>query len=111
MKPLLAITVLAIALLACGTLPTAATMPPHATQNAPTPQITETVPTVTTLDILGGCWNVREGAGLSYPVQDVLCGGTVEMVSRASNGFIEVMTEQGVGFVCARAFGMNEECK
>ena len=103
--------------LACGTLPTVAQMPPQATQNAPTPQITATVADVLPTEtkraevvILGDgtTWNIRTGPSLEYPALDIYAtGGQEFIILSQSRGWVEV----DAGWICGQAFGGSDECE
>ena len=99
--------------LACGTLPAVAQMPLEATQTATefiatTRQFVSPTETPVFLIVLGdGTWNIRTGAGLSYPVVEIANGGeTFEKLSML-RGWVE--TPQG--WICGRAFGGSQECQ
>ena len=101
--------------LACGTattLPTVDFSPVPATQGASTPISgaeweNTSPPTRTAVLAITGCWNIREGAGVAYPSLYVQCGGTVEFVHWADNGFIRIVG----GYICNRAVDGGEECE
>jgi hypothetical protein len=87
--------------------------PIPATETAPVSEIAvqashSTDPTCTPSLPLSGCWNVREGAGVDFPVLRVQCGGEVLVLGWAGNGFIRVGDGE---YICNRAFGYVEPCE
>jgi hypothetical protein len=112
MRTLLAISLLAIASLACGTL---AEMPLQATQNAPAEFISTTgqtvLPTKTPhlLIIVGNdtTWNIREGASLEFSVIGIARGGQEFVKLSVYRGWVE--TDEG--WICGQAFGGSERCE
>lgn len=119
MKTPCLIILLIIPALACGVsapLPAVmanATSPAIATQTrveTPTaPAVTETTRAPRPLAILDGCWNIRSSPA---DLQDaniirIQCGGAVEVVQWAANGYLELT---GGEYVCNRAVGGEVEC-
>jgi len=109
------IALLIIPALACGvSAPLAvmanATSPAIATQAPTAPSMTSTIRAPRPLAILDGCWNIRSSPA---DLQDanvirVQCGGTVEFVQWAANGYLELT---GGEYVCNQATGGDRECE
>ena len=57
--------------------------------------------------IRDGTWNIREGAGLSYPVIGYAHAGDEFTPLGAVHGWVQTSE----GYICNRAFGTNEECE
>jgi hypothetical protein len=99
-------------ILACGTLPTAATIPLQATQRVSTASATpiqEKVSAATRTSVLPvfGCWNIRSGAGVAYPSVAVQCGGSVTFVHWSDNGFLHI----DGGYICNQAVDGKDRCE
>jgi len=111
-KILILLLIVVFLSLACaGTSLASIEQPPTATQDAPK-QISQPVSTSTTpphtITVLGEdtTWNIREGAGLDWPVIGIANGGESYILLDHVNGW--VLTN--AGWICGRAFGQSEEC-
>ena len=89
-------------------------MPPASPkQGVDAPQAQEVVNTVTktpqVLVVLGidTTWNIRTGAGLSYPIVGIAAGGQEFVKVSIRGGWVE--TEQG--WICSQAFGGGDRCE
>jgi len=72
--------------------------------------MTSTIRAPRELAILDGCWNIRSSPA---DLQDanvirVQCGGTVEFIQWAANGYLELT---GGEYVCNQALGMGDVCR
>jgi len=117
MKIPILILLLALPALACGVsapLAVMAELPVTATQTQPetptAPATTSTIPAPHPLAILDGCWNIRSSPA---DLQDanvirIQCGGVVEFVQWAANGYLEL---RGGEYVCNQATGGEEPCR
>jgi len=102
--------------LACGAMTTPAQLPAYATPTATDVIITshvQNIPTMATktpqkIIIVGDdtTWNIREGAGLDYPVVGIAHGGQEFVKLGESGAWVKVPS----GWICSRAFGGNGEC-
>ena len=99
--------------LACGAM--SAQLPAYATQ---TDEIitsyVQNMPSVATktpqkIIIVGDdtTWNIREGAGLEFPVVGIANGGQEFVKLDVVGAWVQVPG----GWICCRAFGGNGECK
>ena len=114
MKTLLAIFLLATASLACGV---SAQLPAYATPTATDEIITSGVanmPSMATntpqkVIIVGDdtTWNIREGAGLDYPVIGIANGGDEYVLVTVYGGWVQTPD----GWICGQAFGGSERCE
>ena len=100
-------------ILACGSLPAVAQMPPQATQTAPAPIVTNTeairhVPEMLTVsgDELV-TWNIRPEPSLNSEPNGIAHGGDVFEKLLADGGW--VLTE--AGWICGQAFGSSGKCE
>ena len=101
--------------LACGAM--SAQLPAYATQTATDEIITPhavNMPSMATktpqiIIIVGDdtTWNIREGAGLEYPVIGIANGGDEYVLVTVDGGWVKVPS----GWICSRAFGGNGECE
>ena len=100
--------------LACGAM--SAQLPAYATQTATDEIITShavNIPSMATktpqIIIIVGTdttWNIREGAGLDYPVVGIAHGGQEFVKLGESGAWVKVPS----GWIYSRAFGGNGEC-
>ena len=101
--------------LACGAM--SAQLPAYATQTATDVIITSDVQNMSSMAtktpqiiiIVGDdtTWNIREGAGLEYPVVGIAHGGDEYVLVTVNGGWVKVES----GWICGQAFGGSERCE
>ena len=101
--------------LACGAM--SAELPAYATQTATDENITShasNIPSMATktpqkVIVLGDdtTWNIREGAGLDYPVIGIAHGGDEYVLVTVYGGWVQTSD----GWICGQAFGGSERCE
>ena len=113
-KPILAVMILALLTLACGTmspLPVSqntANTPQTATgtpQDEEKPILAQVTPTVMVITVTG-CWNVREGASANTVSKGEICNETI-LAKGIRDGWIYISPGR---FICGRAAGYDVTC-
>jgi len=103
--------------LACGAMTTPAQLPAYPTQAATDEIITsyvQNMPSMATktpqkIIIVGDdtTWNIREGAGLDYPVIGIANGGDEYVLVTVYGGWVQTPD----GWICGQAFGGSDRCE